>query len=96
MRQKASKTQIVPSKDLHEDANRSNQVEGTEAGRLILEDQVQIEEENQGDDRPRAVAALSQLTLTSGISEKTRAMIVRKQEETIQKKQATKTAKTTD
>ena len=93
LRQKASKTQIVPSKDLHEDANRSNQVEGTEAGRLILEDQVQIEEENQGDDRPRAVAALSQLTLTSGISEKTRAMIVRKQEEAIQKKQAIKKKK---
>ena len=93
LRQKASKTQIVPSKDLHEYANRSNQVEGTEADRLILEDQVQIEEENQGDDRPRAVAAPSQLILTSGISEKTRAMIVRKQEEAIQKKQAIKKKK---
>ena len=51
-----------------------------------MEDQAQLEEENQGDDRPRAAAALSQLTLTSGISEETRAMIVRKKEEAIKKK----------
>ena len=44
LRQKASKTQIVPSKDLHEYANkRSTQFEGTEVDRLILEDQAQIE-----------------------------------------------------
>ena len=68
MRQKASKTQILPSKELHEDVNkRSNKLEGTEVDRLILEDQAQIEEENQVGDRPRAVAAPSQLTLTSGI-----------------------------
>ena len=80
LRQKASKTQIVPSKDLHEDANRSNQLEGTGVDRRILEDQVQLEEENQGDDRPRAAAAPSQLTITSGISEENRAMRARKRE----------------
>ena len=37
LRQKASKTQILPSKELHEDANkRSNKLEGTEVERLIL------------------------------------------------------------
>ena len=55
-----------------------------------LEDQAQeysqLEEENQGGDRPRAAAAPSQLTLTSGISEETRAMIVRTKEEAIKKK----------
>ena len=52
--QKSSKTQIVPSKDSNEYANkRSNQLEGTEVDRLILEDQAQLEEENQGGDRPR-------------------------------------------
>ena len=87
LRQKASKTQILPSKELHEDANkRSNKLEGTEVDRLILEDQAQLEEENQGGDRPRAAAAPSQLTLTSGISEETRAMIVRNKEEAIKKK----------
>ena len=54
--------------------------------RRILEDQVQLEEENQGDDRPRAAAAPSQLTLISEISEAVRAMIARKKEEAIQKK----------
>ena len=66
LRQKASKTQIVPSKDLNEYANtRSNQLEGTEVDRLILEDQAQLEEENQGGDRPRAAAAPSQLMNTN-------------------------------
>ena len=54
-----------------------------------MEDQAQLEEENQGGDRPRAAAAPSQLTLTSGISEETRAMItvlVRHKEEAIKKK----------
>ena len=92
LRQKASKTQIVLPKDLQEDANRSNQLEGTGVDRRILEDQVQLEEENQGDDRPRVDAAPSQLTLTSGISEEHRAMIARKREEAmtiaIQKKKA--------
>ena len=83
LRQKASKTQIVLPKDLQEDANRSNQLEGTGVDRRILEDQVQLEEENQGDDRPRVDAAPSQLTLTSGISEEHRAMIARKREEAI-------------
>ena len=84
LRQKASKTQIVLSKDT-QDANRSNQLEGTGVDRRILEDQVQLEEETQGDDRPRADAAPSQLTLTSGISEENRAMIARKREEAFQK-----------
>ena len=58
LRQKASKTQILPSKELHEYANkRSNQFEGTEVDRLILEDQAQREEENQVGDRPRAVGS---------------------------------------
>ena len=35
-----------------------------------MEDQIQIEEENQVGDRPRAVAAPSQLTSISGISDK--------------------------
>ena len=91
--QKSSKTQIVPSKDPNEHANkRSNQLEGTEVDRLILEDQstikAQLEEENQGGDRLRAAAAPSQLTPTSGISEETRAMIVRNKEEAIKKKKA--------
>ena len=60
LHQKASKTQILPSKELHEYANnRSNHLEGTEVERLILEDQAQIEEENQVGDSPRAAAALS-------------------------------------
>ena len=48
LRQKASKTQTVPSKELHEydNNNRSNLLEGTEEDRFILEDQAQIEEEN--------------------------------------------------
>ena len=87
LRQKVSKTQIVPSKDLHEYANkRSNQLEGTEVDRLILEDQAQIEEENQVGDRPRAATAPSQLTLISGISEAVRTVIAMKKEEAIQKK----------
>ena len=45
-----------------------------------MEDQVQIEEENQVDDRPRAAAVPSQITLTSGISEAVRTMIARKRE----------------
>ena len=59
--------------------------------RLILEAQAQLEEENQGGDRPRAAAAPSQLTLTSGISEETRAMIVRNKEEAMKKKKARET-----
>jgi len=87
LRQKASKTQIVPSKDLNEYANkRSNQLEGTEGDRLILEDRAQLEEENQGGDRPLAAEAPSQLTLTSGISEETRALIARNKEEATKKK----------
>ena len=58
--------------------------------RRILEDQVRLVEENQGDDRPRADAAPSQLTLTSGISEENRAMIARKREEAIRTKQEIK------
>ena len=61
LRQKASKTKIVLSKELHEYANnnRSNLLEGTEEDRFIFEDQAQIEEENQVGDRPRAAAAPS-------------------------------------
>ena len=82
LRQKASKTQIVPSKNLHESANkRPNQL-----NRLTLKDQTQIEEENQAGDRPRAAAAPSQLILTSGIPEEVRRMIARKREEAIIKK----------
>ena len=82
LRQKASKTQIVPSKNLHESANkRSNQL-----NRLTLKDQAQTEEENQVGDRPRAAAAPSQIILTSRISEEVRIMIARKREEAIQKK----------
>jgi hypothetical protein len=84
--QKASKTQIVPPKVLNEYANRSNQLEDTEGDRLILEDQAQLEEENQGGDSPLAVEAPSQLTLTSGISEETRVLIARNKEEAIKKK----------
>ena len=88
MRQKVSKTQIVPSKDIHEYANkRSNQLEGTEVDRPILEDQAQIEEENQVGDRPRAAAAPSQLTLISGISEAVRTVIARKKEDSKEKRQ---------
>ena len=80
LRQKASKTQIVPSKDLHEYANkRSNQLEGTEVDRPILKDQAQIEEENQVGDRIRAAAAPSQLTLTSEISEVARTGIAKEE-----------------
>ena len=84
LRQKSSKTQIVPSKNLHEPANkRSNQLE-----RLTLKDQAHIEAENQAGDRPRAAAAPSQLihVLTSGIPEAVRIMIARKREEAIKKK----------
>ena len=82
MRQKSSKTQIVPSKNLHEPANkRSNQFE-----RLTLKDQAHIEAENQAGDRPRAAAAPSQLILTSGIPEAVRIMIARKREEAMKKK----------
>ena len=95
-RKKASKTSRTPSKDLHEDANRSNQLEGTGVDRRILEDQVQIEEENQGDDRPRADAAPSQLTLTSGISEETRALIARNKEEGTKKKKDRDTGRKRD
>ena len=86
LRQKDRKTQKIQSKDLHEYASRSNQLEGTEEDRLILEDQAQIEEENQVSDRPRAAAAPSQLILTSGIPEEVRIMIARKREEAITKK----------
>ena len=48
-----------------------------------MEDQAQIEEEDQVGDRPRAVAAPSQLTLINGISEKDRAEIASKKEEAI-------------
>ena len=82
MRQKASKTQIAPSKNLHESANkRSNQLD-----RLTLKDQAQIGAENKAGDRPRAAAAPSQLKLTSGIPEVVRIMIARKKEEAIKKK----------
>ena len=82
LRQKASKTQIVPSKNPHESANkRSNQL-----NRLSLKDQVQIEEENQAENRPRVVAAPSQLILTSGIPEEVRIMIARKREAAIKQK----------
>ena len=82
LRQKSSKTQIAPSKNLHESANkRSNQL-----GRLTLQDQAQIGVENKAGDRPRAAAAPSQRIRTSGIPEAIRIMIARKREEAIKKK----------
>ena len=82
LRQKASKTQIAPSKNLHESANkRSNQL-----GRLTLQDQAQIGAENKAGDRPRAAAAPPQRIRTSGIPEAIRIMIARKREEAIKKK----------
>ena len=82
--QKASITQILLSKEPQKAANnRLNKLEVTEADRLIMEDQIQIEEENQVGDRPRAVAAPSQLTSISGIYDKDRAEIASKKEEAI-------------
>ena len=62
---------------------RLTKLEVTEADRLIMEDQIQIEEENKVGDRQRAVAAPSQLTSISGISDKDRAGIASKKEEAI-------------
>ena len=55
-----------------------------------MEDQIQIEEENQVGDRPRAAAAPSQLTSISGISDKDRAEIASKKEEAIKRLQKKK------
>ena len=52
--------------------------------RLISEDQAQIEEEDQVDDRPRAAAALPELTL-SDISGQAREELASKREEAIKR-----------
>ena len=54
--------------------------------RLSLKDQVQIEEENQAENRPRAAAAPSQIILTNGIPEEVRIMIARKREAAMKQK----------
>ena len=55
-----------------------------------MEDQAQIEEEGQVGDRPRAVAAPSQLSTISVISEKDRLRIARNRETTIKRLQQKK------
>ena len=79
---------LLRSKEPHKAANnRVDKLKDTEADRLIMEDQAQIEEEDQVGDRPRAAAAPSQLTL-SDISGQAREAIARTREEAIQKKKA--------
>ena len=57
---------LLLSKESHKATNnRLNKLEVTEADRLIMEDQAQIEAEGQVADRPRAVAAPPQLSQIS-------------------------------
>ncbi len=78
---KASKTQILPSKEQQAANHRLSTLEVTEVDSVIMDDQMQIEEENQVSYRPRATAAPPQLPTISGISEKDRARIASKKEE---------------
>ena len=89
---KTSKTQISPSKEPLQ-ASKPSQLEVTEADRLIMEDQAQLEEEDQVGDRPRTAVAPSQLTLISGVSEAARTVIARKKEEAITLKEKRKKAR---
>ena len=86
LRQKASKTQIVTSKNRHGSASkRSNQLD-----LLTLKDQAQREAENQAGDRPRATTAPSQLP------EEVRRRIARKRDEAIRKKKEREEGKEED
>ncbi len=92
---KASKMQILPPKEQQAANHRLSKLEVTEAGSLIMEDQIQIEEENQVCDRltdhELLQLPLSSHQFISGIYDKDRARIASKKEEAskhLQKKKA--------
>ena len=86
-----SKTQMLVLKEQHKAAkNWVDELEDTGSDSQSLEEQAQIAGEDQVADRPRAVAAYSQVPSISDISEKERAEIARKKEEAIKRLQGKK------